>query len=236
MLDRYRDVMDTDVYSPAVLARHLHRAGQWDAALAVLGDTDPDLRAEILVDRLWWRLDDPADAESALAEISADAAHTALIRGQLGFTRLTFSLEPMPDVAAVTADFARAEQDDALSGWASFWLGVTADNIGHDRDTARRHYDEAALFAQVAGDLFLQSYVVRHLADHATTTDPAQAELLFRRSLELRAALGARPQVAAAQATLADVLRPGPERTTLVETSQATARELQLTWLIQPNA
>ncbi len=227
--------MDLDsAYPPPVLAGHLHRAGQWDAALAVLGDTDPELRAEILVDRLWWRLDDPADVESALAALDPKAPRTAMARGRLGFTRLTFDLGPVPDVASVAADFTRAEEDDELSGWASFWLGVTADNIRHDRDAARRHYDEAAVYAQVAHDLFLESYVARHLADHATTTDPVQAELLFRRSLELRSALGARPQVAAAQATLADVLPPGSERTTLVEASQATAHELRLTWLVQP--
>jgi hypothetical protein len=223
-------------FPPVLLARYLHRAGRWDAALAVLGDSDPDLRAEILVDRLWWRLDDPTEAESAIAKMDPATPRAALARGQVGFTRLTFSLDPLPDVAAVTADFGHAEDDDTLSGWASFWLGVTADNIRHDRDAARRYYDEAALYAQVAGDLFLESYVVRHLADHATTTDPAEAELLFRRSLELRSALGARPQVAAAQATLADVLPPGPERTTLVEAAQSTARDLGLTWLVQPTA
>lgn len=43
-------------------ARQLQRAGRWDLALDLLAAEPPDpsataLRAEILVDRHWWRLD-----------------------------------------------------------------------------------------------------------------------------------------------------------------------------------
>jgi hypothetical protein len=54
---------------------------------------------------------------------------------------------------------------------------------------------------------------------------------LLRRSLHLRASVGAVPQVAAAQAALAEALPPGAERSTLLEVALATARELELTWL-----
>ena len=55
--------------------------------------------------------------------------------------------------------------------------------------------------------------------------------MLLRRSLYLRSALGARPQTAAAQATLAGELTPGPERDMLVEAARSAASELGLTWL-----
>jgi hypothetical protein len=74
----------------------------------------------------------------------------------------------------------------------------------------------------------LESYVVRHLGGHASVSDPVEAELLLRRSLHLRAALRARPQVAAAQAALAGVLPPGGERQTLLELARVTAAELDL--------
>jgi hypothetical protein len=47
------------------------------------------------------------------------------------------------------------------------------------------------------------------------------------------AAVGARPQTAAAAATLAAALPPGQEADQLRESAAITARELQLTWLLQ---
>ena len=55
---------------------------------------------------------------------------------------------------------------------------------------------------------------------------------LLRRSYQLRAALGARPQTAAAAATLAAALPPGAEAGQLREAARITATELQLTWLL----
>ena len=53
----------------------------------------------------------------------------------------------------------------------------------------------------------------------------------LRRSLQLRAALGARPQTAAAQIALASELPPGPEADELREIGRRTARELGIPWL-----
>jgi hypothetical protein len=50
------------------VARALQRAGRWDEALAVLPAGELAARAELLADRFWWRLDDPAEAESAIRE------------------------------------------------------------------------------------------------------------------------------------------------------------------------
>lgn len=80
-------------------------------------------------------------------------------------------------------------------------------------------------------DLLLESYVVRHLGGHAIERDRSEGEMLLRRSLHLRAALGARPQTAAAQVTLASQLPEGPEREMLREAARATTKELGLTWL-----
>jgi hypothetical protein len=63
-------------------------------------------------------------------------------------------------------------------------------------------------------------------------SDPETGLDLLRRSYHLRAALGARPQTAAAAAALAEALPPeSTERDHLLQTAAATARELNLTWL-----
>ena len=75
---------------------------------------------------------------------------------------------------------------------------------------------------------------MRHQGDHAmeSDTDRETGLDLLRRSYHLRAALGARPQTAAAAATLAEALPPeSTERGHLLQTAAATARELNLTWL-----
>ena len=56
--------------------------------------------------------------------------------------------------------------------------------------------------------------------------------MLFRRCLHLRATLGVRPLVAAAQLTLADELPDGAERETLREAAAATVEQLGLTALM----
>ena len=56
---------------------------------------------------------------------------------------------------------------------------------------------------------------------------------MLRRSLHLRAALGARPWTLAAQATLAAELPEGdPERAELTEIYLAGAEELRIAWLL----
>jgi tetratricopeptide (TPR) repeat protein len=219
-------------------ARHLHRAGQWDHALQLLDDV-PEvaaLRAEIAVDRYWWQLDAAAgaDAREAVAALSAGSPLRDLLEGLLRYTRLVFGREPRQDDAyRAAASFAAAAADPAIHGWARFWQGVLADNIRRDRATAAARYSVALEVANTTQDLFLESYVVRHQAAHLLRADRERAIALFRRSLHLRAALGARPQVAAAQAALADALPAGKEADLLRELARHTAGELRLTWLAE---
>lgn len=221
---------------PTSCARHLHRAGQWDEALRLLADA-PDvtaLRAEILVDRHWWRLDCAAEASEAVAALDEAAPLRALLDGLLRYTRLVFRRDPLPDDAdRASAAFAAAAADPAIEGWARFWRGVLADNIHRDRSTAAHHYEAALRAGRADRDLLLESYVVRHQGAHLLRTDRERAVALLRRSLHLRAALGARPQVAAAQATLADVLPAGDEADVLREAARHIAGELRLSWLAE---
>ncbi len=79
-------------------------------------------------------------------------------------------------------------------------------------------------------DGYLESYVIRHLAQYK---EPAERIALLRRSLHLRAALGARPQTLAAQAALARNLpQDDPERAALMRTFRAGAHELHIPWLL----
>ncbi|MER6815373.1 hypothetical protein ABT299_39410 [Spirillospora sp. NPDC000708] len=90
--------------SAATAAESLKRAGRWDLALDLPAARTTALRAEILTDRFFWRLDDPAEAETAVAaatyaaelppgpeadELNRLAARTAR---ELGLTWLAKSL------------------------------------------------------------------------------------------------------------------------------------------------
>jgi len=213
-------------------ARRLHRAGEWDTALALLRD-QPAAEvaravAEILVDRYWWRLDDAGPARAAVDRLDPEAPVTRFLRAQVAYTRLIFKLDPERDDAdTVDAGFRAAAEDETLRPWGVFRLGVAAENLRGDRAGAQDRYTSALALAQAAGDLLLESTVVRHLA----AAQPDRAEELLRRSLYLRAAVGARPQVAAAQVTLADALPDGAERDTLRQAARVTADELGLTWV-----
>jgi hypothetical protein len=218
----------------ARLAGRLQLAGDWDGALSLLPGQDGDTagqRAGILVDRYWWRLDDPAPAEQAVAGLE-DQVRRGYLAAQLAYMRLLFRLGPRPgDEQAIGDGLREAARHDRLRGWATFWQGVVADNVHGDPGTAARRYGEALTLCRAGQDLLLESYVVRHQGGHLIDGDPLAGEMLLRRSLYLRAALGARPLTAAAQATLAGVLQPGAERDTLLQAARATAAELSLTWL-----
>jgi hypothetical protein len=250
-------------------ARQLQRIGSWDLALDLLEDEPPDaavaaLRAATLVDRHWWRLDQAEQAEAAVATLAADGADpalSALLRGQLLYTRVLFAEGPEPgDDTRAEAAFAEAaaapaggggagdggaggggpaagetatgraaagraaaggaaagpaEANPDVRAWATFWLGVLAENLRHDQPAATARYAEALPLAREQGDRLLESYVVRHQGFHLLAEQPAEGLALLRRSLYLRAGLGARPQVAAAEALLADALPPGDEPDTL---------------------
>jgi hypothetical protein len=232
----------------ARLVNRLHLDGEWDGALALLDRADNDskhsdskgggkggstaaIRARILVDRSWWRLDDPGPAAQAVAGLE-DPPLRGYLAAQLAYTRILFALGPRPgDEQVMHTGLRAAAGDETLRGWATFWQGAVADNVQHDPGTARQRYGEALVLCRDRGDLLLESYVTRHQGDHLIETDRPAGELLLRRSLYLRSALGARPQTAAAQATLAHELPPGQERDMLLLAARSAASELGLTWL-----
>jgi hypothetical protein len=227
-------------------ARCLHRSGQWDTALAVLDDDDllddagegegrrfGPLRAEILVDRCFWTLDDPSSARAAVDLLDPTTSMGQYLRAQLAYQRILFDRGRLAaDQETAESGFRAAVGDDVLHGWAIFYLGVVADNVNVDPGTALRAYDAALDAALRQGDLLLESYVLRHLAAHTIEQDSSRGVHLLRRSLHLRSALGARPQVAAAMAALADALPIGPEQDTLRDAAHAVASELGLTWVM----
>ncbi|HEY9241952.1 MAG TPA: hypothetical protein VIP48_08225 [Streptosporangiaceae bacterium] len=231
-------------------ARALLRAGRWDDALAALPTDGPPTdglradglradelagRAQILIDRFWWRLDDPAAAESAVAALrAADPVLGQFCAAQLAYTRLLFTIDPQPGHPDLARDgFSAGSADERIAGWGMFWLGVLADNVDHSPAAAVASYQHALTWARDQGDPILESYAVRHLGDHALRAGDAGGLDLVRRSYQLRAALGARPLTAAAAVTLAAELPPGAEANQLRETAWLTATELQLTWLLR---
>jgi hypothetical protein len=216
-------------------ARLLHRQGHWDDALALLRGEAPDalaLRAEILVDRFFWRLDGETEARRAVAAVAPhDARFHGYLEAQLAHTRLVFGLDPGPgDRARAQEGFAAAAADDRPAGWAVFWQGALAENVDADPRAAGAAYARALVTARERGDALLESYVVRHQAGHERAPDRRLA--LLRRSYHLRATLGVRPQTAAAAVTLAGELT-GPEAGELRSAAALTAGELGLTWLLR---
>jgi hypothetical protein len=223
------DTYDSGCSSAVVL----QRAGRWDLALDALPDVDDAavrrLRAEILADRCWWQVTGEDEAEAAADVVAADSEVMAgFIRAQLSYARLLFDRDVRPD------DLARVEQGFAapeLAGWGAFWLGVTAENIHSDPAAAAVFYARAAQHTN--GDLLLESYVVRHQGGQLVDSDPAAGIALLRRSLALRAAVGARPAFAGAAATMAQVLPDGDLEAVLWRrVALDAARELRLVGLL----
>lgn len=208
--------------------------GAWDGALAVLTDEEIAARAEIATDRFWWCLGDRAGAQAAIADLAAaDPVLAGFYGAQVAYTRLVFQVDPgSGDLDRARHGFTAAARDRRLAGWGAFWLGVLADHVDDDPAAAVTAYGEALSLSRQRDDLLLESYALRHQGDHALAGDQAAGVALLRRSYYLRAALGARPQTAAAAATLAGVLAPGQEADQLRESAAITARELQLTWLL----
>jgi hypothetical protein len=215
-------------------ARALQRAGRWDDALAVLPAGAAALRAHILADRFWWRLGNPAEAEAAAGALAPhDPGLAEFCCAQLAYTRIVFAVGTRPgDRDLARHGFISASADARLAGWGTFWLGVLADNVDHSPAKAIAAYTPALAWARQNNDRMLESYAVRHLGDHALANGDASGLDLLRKSYHLRAALGARPHTAAAAATLSAALPPGAEASQLHETALLTARELQLTWLL----
>jgi hypothetical protein len=207
------------------IVQHLERAGQWNLALDVLGDRDPNLRAQLVAERAFWQ-GVPADLDIVNA---ADPEIALLMRARISYHHRLFELEGGEELDEA-AIFAAAP-----GGWAAFWHGVVQDNVHHDTDKANASYARA--LALEPDDSFLESYAVRHQGANLMETDPERGLALLRRSLNLRAALGARPQTAAAQLTLAHFLGDdNPEAKELHQIGQATAAELKLKWMLDQAA
>lgn len=216
------------------VARRLHMLGEWDAALTVLGpDAEPELRAEIAVDRWFFRIEGHEEAEKAVAALDPASPTAHLLTARLAYSRLLFRRDPRADDRAVAEAGYRAAAeggDETTRGWAEYHWAVLLDNIDEDAAGALPRYETALEIATRSGDGYFESYIIRHLAPHK---EPAERIAMLRRSLHLRAALGARPQTVAAQAILADNLPENdPERAELIRTFRPGAEELRIGWLL----
>jgi hypothetical protein len=204
------------------IVRHLERAGRWDLALDLLGDRDPDLRAELVAERFFW-CNVPADMSIIDA---ADPEHARILHARISYYHRLFELDGGEELDEA-AIFAAAP-----GGWAAFWHGVVQDNVHHSPELAMRSYARALELQP--GDPFLESYVVRHQGFHALDTDRERGLALLRRSLHLRAALAARPHTAAAQLALAEAL--GTDNSEAIELREIviqTCNELGLSWILK---
>ena len=215
------------------VARRLQLLGEWDAALAALDpDAEPELRAEIAVDRWFFRVEGHEEAEKAVAALDPASPTAHLLTARLAYSRLLFRHEPRADDRAVAEAGYRAAAesgDEKLRGWAEYHWAVLLDNIDEDPAGAVPRYETALEIATKSGDGYFESYIIRHLAPHK---EPAERIAMLRRSLHLRAALGARPQTIAAQALLADNLpEDDPERAELMQVFRPGAEELRIGWL-----
>jgi hypothetical protein len=238
-----------------MVARTLQRAGQWDLALGQVppGRAGAPLRAEILTERYLWQLDRRDEALACVKDIAAEEpALAAYLTAQLEYWRQLLALTGTAgaDRDSVGTDpagtFAELAGHPSLGPWAVFWRGVTLENLHADGAGAAACYAQARELAAAGTglsgdgehsarppDRLLESYVTRHQGGQAFDAGDRDGALaLARRSLHLRAALGARPQVAAAQAQLADMLGDVPEAAALRELVAATAAELRLAWLL----
>jgi hypothetical protein len=214
-------------------ARRLQRAGDWNAALRLLPASIKGavLQAEILVDRHLWSLDPVDEALSAIGVIAAERpGAAAFLTAQLEYWRQLFKTGEDAVGPDPVSEFARLALRVA-PGWAMFWHGATVENLRGDAETAQASFRRALTAALDERDLLLESYVVRHQGFYILEQDREAGISLLRRSLDLRAACGARPLVAAAQAALVEVLESGPESVLLRRLVAHTAEELGLTWL-----
>jgi hypothetical protein len=219
------------------VARRLHLLGEWDAALAVLGpDAEPELRAEIAVDRWFFQIEGHEEAEKAVAALDPASPTAQLLTARLAYSRLLFQRDPRADDRAVAEAGYRAaaqSRDEKQRGWAEYHWGVLLDNIDEDAAGALARYETALEIATKSCDGYFESYIIRHLAH---LKEPAERIAMLRRSLHLRAALGARPQTIAAQAALAeDLPEDDPERAELIRTFRPGAEELRIGWLLPKN-
>jgi hypothetical protein len=218
----------------AYIARRLQSSGEWDAALALLGpDADPELRAEIAYDRWLFRMTGHDAAEQAIAALDPGTPRARLLHGRLAYSRLLFRTTARPgDRADAEAGYRDAlrDGDEHTRGWAEFHWGTLLDNIDQDADAALPHFENALALSLKTNDIALEAIAIRHLSHRQ---EQGERLRMLRRSLQLRAALGARPWTLAAQASLAAELpEDDPERAELTEIYLAGAAELGIAWLL----
>ncbi|MBS2534558.1 hypothetical protein KGQ20_17445 [Catenulispora sp. NF23] len=216
------------------IARRLWLLGEWEAALAALApDTESELRAEIAVERWFFQMAGHDEAEQAVAALDPASPTAQVLRARLAYSRLLFRRDPRPeDRADAEAGFRNAvrDGDEATRGWAEFHWGCLLDNVDEDAGGAVPHFETALEVGVKERDALLESICVRHLSAHR---EPAEGVRMLRRSLHLRAALGARALTLAAQAALASALpEDDPERADLVDTYSVGAEELRIRWLL----
>jgi len=81
--------------------------------------------------------------------------------------------------------------DDLSRAWAEFYLGLIADNVTNQRDTAPPHYQRALAVAEQEQDDLLMFETLRHLGDHAHDDgDAALARQRWERSTRHAARAG----------------------------------------------
>ncbi|MFH9090274.1 hypothetical protein [Streptomyces sp. NPDC017673] len=189
--------------------------------------------AVVTVDRWFFQIEGHEEAEKAVAALDPASPTAHLLTVRLAYSRLLFQRGPRTDDRAVAEAGYRAvveSGDEKQRAWAEYHWAVLLDNIDEDPTGALPLYETALAVATKYGDGYFESYIIRHLAPHK---EPAERISMLRRSLHLRAALGARPQTIAAQALLADNLPEGdPERAELMRTFRPGAEELQIGWLL----
>jgi hypothetical protein len=192
-------------------------------ALELLGDSSADLRAEITADRFMWQL---GSIDMGIIEAASPETVT-ILTARISYWHKLFGLESGPSVDEAAVYRATP------GGWAAFWHGVVQDNLHKNEELAKAEFARARDLA--TDDPFLESYVIRHQGYHLLDTDRAAGLAMLRRSLQLRAALGARPQTAAAQLALASALgNDDPEAHELRAIAWATAEELNMPHLKAP--
>jgi tetratricopeptide (TPR) repeat protein len=218
------------IVEPTVEALRL--SGLWDEALALLPAEATGVRAHLATERFFWRLEGAAEAEEAVEALGRrDSALAGFYRAQLAYTRIIF-LDPRPgDADRARRGISGATGHPRAADWATFWQGVLAQHLDRDPEGALPYFRKALAASRDRKDRLLESYAIRHLGGDAVERGDDTGLDLLRRSYHLRSALGARPQTAAAAATLAEALPPGAEAESLTETARATAHDLGLTWL-----
>jgi hypothetical protein len=210
-----------DVDTLVAAARALGLAGHRDLAERLLSAgtqnagerlTLAAIAAKIAVDDAVWGGTGSAaaavDAFAAVADGSSSVWELDLLRLRMAYSGVLSG--GRVDGRALGAEARRlldTAPDEGRAGWAAFYVGVIADNVDEDPDTARPAYRRALDAAAATGDDLLASYALRHLGGHALDgNDLDGARDLLWRSTELRERHGFVPGTLAQRILLAELL------------------------------